>query len=47
VPRTHAARAQASNKDIVAAYTKFYGLLLLSGYGCWREYVLDQLLLGR
>jgi hypothetical protein len=38
---------QASNKDIIGAYTKFYSLLLLSGYECWRDYVLDQVLLGR
>ncbi|WIA40947.1 hypothetical protein OEZ86_004601 [Tetradesmus obliquus] len=38
---------QASNKDIIAAYAKFYGLLLLSGYECFSDYVVDQILLGR
>jgi len=38
---------QSSNKDIIASYTKFYQLLMLSGYDCWRDYVLDQILLGR
>ncbi|KAF6251040.1 hypothetical protein COO60DRAFT_1275392 [Scenedesmus sp. NREL 46B-D3] len=38
---------QASNKDIVGAYAKFYNLLLLSGYECFSEYVVDQILLGR
>jgi uncharacterized YccA/Bax inhibitor family protein len=38
---------QASNKDIVAAYAKFYNLLLLSGYECFSDYVVDQILLGR
>eukprot|EP00879_Flechtneria_rotunda_P022214 GHRR01023438.1.p1 GENE.GHRR01023438.1~~GHRR01023438.1.p1 ORF type:complete len:493 (+),score=139.30 GHRR01023438.1:778-2256(+) len=41
------AKYQASNKDIVAAYGKFYQLLLLSGYDDWQDYVLDQILLGR
>jgi hypothetical protein len=38
---------QASNKDIIAAYAKFYQLLILSGYDCWSDYLLDQILLGR
>jgi hypothetical protein len=38
---------QASNKDIIASYTKFYQLLMLSGYDDWRDYVLDQILLAR
>lgn len=31
----------------MGAYTKFYQLLLTSGYDSWQDYVLDQLLLGR
>jgi hypothetical protein len=38
---------QASNKDIIGAYAKFYNLLLLSGYECFSDYVVDQILLGR
>ncbi|KAF5830680.1 hypothetical protein DUNSADRAFT_14195 [Dunaliella salina] len=38
---------QATNKDIIAAYSKFYGLLLQAGYDSWTDYVLDQLLYGR
>lgn len=38
---------QASNKDIIASYTKFYSLLMMSGYDDWRDYLLDQVLLGR
>ncbi len=38
---------QASNKELVGAYTRLYQLLLASGYSSWEDYVLDQLLLGR
>lgn len=38
---------QASNKDILAAYGKFYNLLMLSGYEDFQDYILDQILLGR
>ncbi|GAX82202.1 hypothetical protein CEUSTIGMA_g9630.t1 [Chlamydomonas eustigma] len=38
---------QASNKEVVSAYTKFYSLLLQSGFNSWEEYLLDQILLGR
>jgi len=38
---------QASNKDIMTAYSKFYGLLLQAGYESWPDYLLDQALLGR
>jgi len=38
---------QATNKDIIAAYSKFYGLLLQAGYDSWMDYVLDQMLYGR
>lgn len=38
---------QGSNKDIVAAYGKFYNLLMLSGYDDFQDYILDQILLGR
>lgn len=34
--------AQASNKDIVAAYTRLYQLLVTAGYESWQDYVLDQ-----
>lgn len=44
---THPHHPQASNKDIIASYTKFYQLLMLSGYDDWRDYVLDQILLAR
>ena len=40
---THSS-TQATNKDIIAAYSKFYGLLLQAGYNSWSDYVLDQLL---
>jgi hypothetical protein len=33
---------QAANKDIIAAYGKFYNLLLTAGYDDWQSYVLDQ-----
>lgn len=33
---------QAANKDIIAAYGKFYNLLLTAGYDNWQSYVLDQ-----
>jgi hypothetical protein len=33
---------QASNKDIVAAYTRLYQLLVTAGYESWQDYVLDQ-----
>jgi hypothetical protein len=33
---------QASNKEVVAAYTKFYSLLLQSGFSSWEDYLLDQ-----
>jgi hypothetical protein len=33
---------QAANKDIIAAYGKFYNLLLTAGYDNWHSYVLDQ-----
>jgi hypothetical protein len=33
---------QASNKDVIAAFTKFWGLLLSAGYDSWQEYLLDQ-----
>lgn len=38
---------QATNKEIVAAYGKFYSVLLAAGYESWQDYVLDQVLLGR
>eukprot|EP00878_Enallax_costatus_P017062 GHUV01017914.1.p1 GENE.GHUV01017914.1~~GHUV01017914.1.p1 ORF type:complete len:556 (+),score=170.71 GHUV01017914.1:1048-2715(+) len=38
---------QASNKDILTAYGKFYNLLMLSGYDDFQDYILDQILLGR
>lgn len=33
---------QASNKEVLAAYAKFYSLLLTSGYDSWQDYLLDQ-----
>jgi hypothetical protein len=33
---------QASNKDVIAAFSKFWGLLLSAGYDSWQEYLLDQ-----
>ncbi|MEW5310001.1 MAG: hypothetical protein WDW38_001837 [Sanguina aurantia] len=38
---------QGSNKEVFAAYSKFYGLLLSAGYDSWEDYLLEQLLLGR
>lgn len=38
---------QALNRDILAAYGKFYNLLLTSGYESWQDYVLDQIFFGR
>lgn len=38
---------QASNKEVLGAYAKFYNLLLTAGYDTWQDYVLDQILLGR
>jgi predicted AAA+ superfamily ATPase len=38
---------QATNKDVLAAFGKFYSLLLQAGYGDFETYLLDQLLLGR
>lgn len=38
---------QASNKDVLAAYSKFYGTLLAAGYDSWQDYLLDQLLMAR
>ncbi|GLC51367.1 hypothetical protein PLESTB_000494700 [Pleodorina starrii] len=38
---------QASNKEVLAAYGRFYNLLLTAGYDSWQDYVLDQILLGR
>ncbi|KXZ56697.1 hypothetical protein GPECTOR_1g628 [Gonium pectorale] len=38
---------QASSKEILAAYSRFYSLLLTAGYDSWQDYVLDQILLGR
>ena len=34
-------------QDVLAAYSKFYGLLLQAGFATWEEYLMDQLLLGR
>lgn len=33
---------QAANKDIIAAYGRFYNLLITAGYESWQDYVLDQ-----
>ncbi|GIL72705.1 hypothetical protein Vretimale_4412 [Volvox reticuliferus] len=38
---------QASNKEILSAYARFYNLLLASGHDSWQDYILDQVLLGR
>mmetsp|Transcript_4838 Transcript_4838/g.10389 ORF Transcript_4838/g.10389 Transcript_4838/m.10389 type:complete len:497 (+) Transcript_4838:49-1539(+) len=38
---------QAANKDVLAAFGKFYNLLLTAGYDSWEDYLLDQILLGR
>lgn len=38
---------QASNKDVAAAYGKFFQILVTAGYQDWQSYVLDQILLGR
>eukprot|EP00983_Pelagomonas_calceolata_P094228 1157864-Pelagomonas_calceolata.AAC.3 len=40
----HIWQFNATNKDIIAAYSKFYGLLLQAGYDSWMDYVLDQML---
>ncbi len=37
-----AAAPQASNKEVLSAYSRFYSLLLTSGYDSWQDYVLDQ-----
>ena len=29
-------------QDVLAAYGKFYALLLQAGYGSWDEYLMDQ-----
>lgn len=33
---------QASNKEVLAAYARFYTLLLAAGCDSWHDYVLDQ-----
>lgn len=33
---------QAPNKDVLAAYGKFFSLLLQAGSESWEEYLLDQ-----
>jgi hypothetical protein len=39
---TASQKYQASNKEIVGAYTRLYQLLLVAGYDNWQDYVLDQ-----
>ncbi|KAG2499306.1 hypothetical protein HYH03_002884 [Edaphochlamys debaryana] len=38
---------QAAGKEVLAAYGRFYSLLLTAGYDSWQDYLLDQILLGR
>ena len=38
---------QAANKEVLAAYSKFYNLMLQAGFNSWEEYLMDQILLGR
>lgn len=33
---------QAANKEVLAAYGRFYSLLLQSGADSWEEYLMDQ-----
>lgn len=44
---TTSTKYQASNKDIIASYSRFFQALLATGYDTWQDYVLDQILLGR
>ncbi|KAG2443031.1 hypothetical protein HYH02_009446 [Chlamydomonas schloesseri] len=38
---------QATGKEVLSAYSRFYSLLLTAGYDTFQDYILDQILLGR
>ena len=42
LPAHACVHVQASNKEVLGAYAKFYNLLLTAGYDTWQDYVLDQ-----
>ena len=41
------AKYQATNKDVLALYGKFYSLLVQAGFSEFEAYLVDQILLGR